>query len=387
MTEELRNKAAEWGAYLAGLDERDRTAAIAASKHAYAMSVPAEELDRPPVSTLGEFLAKEIDIPPILVKPGVVARGALTALISKGGKGKTTLSFNRLIRWAVEKPLFDELPDVMQPTSPLKSLIIENEGGGWHTQNKLRTILGNCGLTEEEQETAKSNVNIWGDGGWSSLRLDDPENLETVKRGIEAVEPDILFLEPFRLLWRGEENSSTEMLKVLESFYELANVYNISVMITHHESKGGVGDGADPMEKARGSTVFSDLGAVMERWAMAGQQREWSLTKWRFDDAPAPVRMTYDRETEGYKYVSENENQRKVIGILYRNPGSWMTVDEVREDLDTGESLDTVRKWLKSAYEDDAILRRAVPGGGAHQFCVAEGADEDDAGTAPMAIT
>ncbi len=381
------SKAQEWGQYLASLPSDDRDAAIRASKLAYASSLPADELDKPPVHTLGEFLATEISVPPILVAPGLVARGALTAMISKGGKGKTTLSFNRLLRWSVGRPLFDELPDVMKPTSPLRSLIIENEGGGWHTQNKLRTMLGQCGLTEEEQETAKQNVNIWGDGGWSSLRLDDPANLETVKRGVEACKPDILFLEPFRLLWRGEENSSTEMLKVLESFYDLANTYNIAVMVTHHESKGGVEDGGDAMEKARGSTVFSDLGAVMERWASAGQQREWSLTKWRFDDPPAPVRMTYDRETEGYRYVSEDESQRKVVTCLYQNPGSWMTVHDVRDELDTGESLDTVRRWLNKAYKDDAILRRGVPGGGAHQFCVAEGADEDDNNTAPLPVS
>jgi RecA-family ATPase len=307
--------AAEWGRHLAELPtDAAREQARAAARQARMLAMSEDELEKlgqPPVRTLGEFLDTEVEIPPMLVEPGLVARGGLTALIAKGGKGKTTLSFNRLIRWAMGKPLFAELPDVMAPTSPLRSLIIENEGAGWHTQNMLNAIIANNGFSPEEQAAAREGVHIWGDGGWSKMRLDAPENVEQVKRAVDRWKIDVLFMEPFRLLWRGEENSNSEMLAVLESFFDIAAEFGCAVMVSHHESKGAVIEGGDAMEKARGGSVFSDLGAVMERWAPVGQShREWSLTKWRYADPPAPIRMSYDRECGGYRYVPEDENVR-----------------------------------------------------------------------------
>lgn len=385
MTDVNLDLAQQWGTHLAELPtDTARDQARAAARQSRMLATSDEELEKigkPPIRTLGEFLDAEIEIPPMLVEPGLVARGGITALIAKGGKGKTTLSFNRLIRWAMGKPLFDELPEVMRPTDKIRSLIVENEGAGWHTQNMLNDIIGANGFSAEELAEARDNVHIWGDGGWSSLRMDDPANVELVKRGCEEIKPDIVFLEPFRLLWRGEENSSTEMMTVIEGLFEIAATYNCAIMVSHHESKGSVEDGADPMEKARGSSVFSDLGAVMERWAPVGNdQREWKLTKWRYADAPAPVRMRYDREIAGYEYVREDENVRAVMQVLAQSPGTWFDTHELRDE--TGETLDNVRKFANKAAEDGKVKRERAPGGGRMQYMLATSPDEDDGGLA-----
>src|SRR4051794_16822940 len=97
--------AEQWGKYLASLPEKQRAQARQAARQMFAMAVPDDELDKPPVRNLGEFVDEELELPPILVEPGLVARGAVTAMVAKGGKGKTTLSFNRLLRWACGRPL------------------------------------------------------------------------------------------------------------------------------------------------------------------------------------------------------------------------------------------------------------------------------------------
>lgn len=376
--------AREWGEYLAKLPtDAAREEAIRAARQARMLATPEEELDKigqPPIRTLGEFLDWEFPQVPMLVEPGIVARGGLTALVSKGGKGKTTLSFNRLIRWAMGKPLFDKLPEVMAPTKEIKSLIIENEGAGWHTQGMLNTMMDNSNFAAEDIEKARQNIHIWGDGGWSSLRMDDAENVAMVKRGCDQVEPDIVFLEPFRLLWRGEENSSTEMVNVIEGLFDVATTYNCGIMVSHHESKGGVEDGGDAMEKARGSTVFTDLGAVMERWAPVANDRlrEWKLTKWRYAPAPAPVRMEYVPARKGFDLVEEDAAVRSIIEVLAQTPGRWIDTHTLKDEV--GETMAKVRTDANKAYKEGLVKKQQAPGGGRMEYMLASSPDEDDNG-------
>lgn len=376
----------DWGEFLASLDDAERERARRAARQALMANIP-DDGGRPPVRKLGEFLDEELPTPPILVAPGLVARGGVTAMIAKGGKGKTTLSFNRLLRWACNRPLFGELPDVMAPTQHLRSLIIENEGGGWHTQKVLRRMLASGDFSDEDREWARDLVHVWGDGGWSKMKLDNPENLELVKRGVEATCADIVFLEPFRGLWKGDENSSTEMSNVLDAFHEIANEYNCAVMVTHHERKG-TGEGQDLMEQARGSGVFTDLGAVMESWRpVAGNdQREWKLTKARYEDAPAPVRMTFDRDKWGYTFVGENDNARRAIAVV-TNYGE-VTAAQVAQELE--ENQPTVTRWLNKASDDGRLEKRMkmnpTTGGRAYHFRLTDAPDEDEEGGGALPV-
>jgi hypothetical protein len=350
-----------WGKALAEMDEPARELARRAAKQALATQAPADEVGRPPVRTLGEYLDAEIQTPPYLVQPGLVARGAISSMTSRGGKGKTAVSLNRLLRWSVGLPLFDELPEVMAPVEPLRILLIENEGSPGHFQKIIRTILmyehpdEGAAFSDEHRATARKNLHVWGDGGWSGLKLDDPANLDLVKRGVEASQADLVFLEPFRGLWRGEENSATEMANVLDSLSGIANEYECGVLVTHHERKAGFE--LDEMDASRGSGVLEGHAAVMERWTpvQSGNQRELKWIKARFEEPPAPVRMQFIRERWGYRLVQEDEQVRRVLTILNEYPDSWLGVKDVASDLEESEA--TTRRYLNKAYDAEAIQR------------------------------
>ena len=381
---ELTNETIDYGDYLASLDSDEaRERAMRQLKQLVVAQLPDQEVAKPPITTLGEYLDTEIELPPVLVEPGLVARGAISAMIARGGKGKTAVSLNRLVRWSMGKPLIDDLPDLMKPVGPLKILIIENEGAPGHFQKVLRTILTENDFTDEEQQLARENVTIWGDGGWSGLKLDDPANIELVDRAVAETGCDIVFIEPFRGLWRGDENSSTEMANVLDSISDIANRYDCAAMITHHENKSGGSDGGDPMSAARGSSVMEAVCAVMERWSpvKGGRQRELSWIKARFDEAPAPVRLEFDREKWSYRYVAEEEGEREVLGFLSQFPGQYMTINEIKDEL--GETYARVRKWANSLADQDK-LRRRTDAGSIH-YCYSGGHEDDE--TAPLAIT
>ena len=360
---ELAPETEAYAAYLAGLPSDAMRQAAEQQKRMLVMAeLPDEEVGKPPVTALGDYLDNEIQLPPMLVEPGLVARGAISAMISRGGKGKTALSLNRLIRWSMGEPVFDELPDLMKPVGPLKVLLIENEGAPGHFQKVLSTILTRNEFTTAQIDMARENVHIWGDGGWSGLKVDDEKDLAMIDRAAGTTEADIIFIEPFRGLWKGEENSSTDMANVLDSLSGLANDHNAAVLITHHERKSGVEGNEDAMSAARGSGVLEAAAAVMERWkpVKAERQRELSWIKNRFEERPAEVRMEFERESWSYRLVQEDEAERDVLKMLGQFPDQYISLSEMSEDLD--ENYAKIRRVCQKLREDDRIREKRMDG-------------------------
>lgn len=361
----------KYGDYIAALpDQADRDAAKAALRQYVIAQLPEEQLGEDYlVSTLGEYLDRKIENPPMLVEPGLVARGALSSLTSRAGKGKTSISLNCLVRWSMGKPLFDELPDVLNPVAPLRVLVIENEGAPGHFQDILTRIISKNGFTEEEKGLARKNMHIWGDGGWSGLKLDREEDLKMVSAAVAKTQADIAFIEPFRGLWSGDENSSTDMAVVLDAMSQIASENQCAVMLTHHETKSGGGEEA--MDAARGSTAFEGHVAVMARWSpvRGGERSEMSWVKWRFAEPPAPIRMAFDRETWSFQLVTEGELERDVLKLLNQFPGDYFSLEEIRDELEmlTKEKA-SIRRACKSLTENDRLRERR--GDGAAQWSI-----------------
>lgn len=321
---------------------------------------PENALVPPPVHQMGEYLATEIPKPPMLVMPFQVARGALTALSSRAGKGKTTMTLNRALRWSVGRPMFDDLPDVMAPVAALKVLVIENEGSPGFFQEKLGMMADSQGFSAEEREQANENILIWGQGGFPRIKLDDDEDYDMVRRALEEHGPDIVIMDTFRTLWSGEENSATEMQVVLDRVAFIASEYELGVIVTHHERKSGPGDDGEQMSAVRGSTVLEGEAAVMERYkAIRDNVSELFWTKSRFGKAAAPVRMEFVWERWGYDYIPESASRRGVKELLVQNHGIAVTAREVAEEL--GEPVDKVRRWLNELSADDDEAVKALP--------------------------
>lgn len=376
----------KYGDYIAAMpDSASRDAAKQALRQYVVAQMPEEQLGEDyVVSTLGEYLDREIELPPMLVEPGLVARGALSSMTSRAGKGKTALSMNKLVRWSMGKPLFDDLPDVLAPVEPLRILMIENEGAPGHFQECLMKVLHKNDFTKAEIELARENVHIWGDGGWSGLKLDHDENVEMVSTAAARTRADIVFIEPFRGLWNGEENSSTEMNVVLDAMSRIANENMCAVMITHHETKSGGGEEA--MDAARGSTAFEGHVAVMERWShiRGGRQSELTWVKWRFAEKAAPVRMEFDRDRWSYRLVEESELERDVLKLLGQFPGDYFTLAEIMEELEmASKEAQSLRRTCKTLVDDNRLRERRADGGA--QWCI-KTSDNDDAGET-LAVT
>jgi len=347
-----------------------------------------DEVFEPPIRTLGKYLSDPIEVPPVLVEPYMVVRGGLTCTIGRAGKGKTVMNLNRILRWAAGRPMFDGWEDHdgnlnYNPAQPLKILVIENEGAGGLFHRQIGVML-NTGdyLTPEDRKLVRENVLIWGDGGYSGLKLDDPAKLDAVRAGCEKWEPDVVFVEPFRGLWNGEENSSTDMAVVVDALVEIGADFKCGVMLAHHERKSGVGEDGEKMSAGRGSTVLEGAVTVMENFesVVAGNFRELSVSKSRHGKAPNTVRMEWDGDAWWYKHVPMDAIQETIMDAIRDNNGEAMTISDLHEV--TQETKSRLRDAAKGMVKEQRL--RQMPGmpgeGGAGPRFMLPNEDSQDGG-------
>ena len=70
-----------------------------------------------------------------------------------------------------------------------------------------------------------------------SLRLDVDDHAERLESTVAALEPRLLLLDPLVRMHRGDENSSSDISRLLGFLRDLNRRYELSVILVHHMSK------------------------------------------------------------------------------------------------------------------------------------------------------
>lgn len=352
-------------AYFAELDPDARKEAFARVNATIKLQAPVENVDpAPPVHNLQEYFAMDLKEPPSLISDCQVVRGEITATIARAGRGKTTLLTNRMMRWAAGLPLFDDLPDVQAPDSPLRLLLIENEGSGYYMRENMEKLYEHIAIDEEKKELAMKNLMVWGDGGYTGLKVDRDEDLELVERALGEHNPDILLLEPFRGIWTGDENDNSAMEEVLDRLVGLANAHECGIMLSHHSNKAPIE--GDWMGSSRGATALEGKVAAMEVFypVHAEEQRElkWAKKRYGKKHAPAPIRMEYDFDTRSLKRIPDSELEQEVLSFLAGDdPPMWWSKAQIAEEVDeTQDRID--KKALRSLLAQGRIVKKNKEG-------------------------
>lgn len=367
---------------LAGLSPEERERQEKQLRLLVAARLPSDALERPlPIRTLAEYLTAEIEEPPAIIDPPILVRGELTVTVGKSGKGKTSLNLNRVLRWAAGLPVFDELPDVMVPVDKrhVRTLLIENEGSAGMFQERMRAMFNaEDRLPEDARPLVAENVLIWGDGGYQGLKIDDDKDYAEIRRGVEKFKPDVLFIEPFRGLWRGDENSNTEVAEVIDRLIRLATDYRLGVILGHHERKNSEGS-SDLMDLARGASALDGAAAAFEnlRQGKGGDYRDLSWSKARYR-APGPIRMQYDAINRWYHYVPDSVGEREIKDFLQTLEGEPATAKAIADAM--GEKYDHVSKVLTKLVQKGEAKRgnRGASGGVGYRLVTTD--DEDNGG-------
>lgn len=291
----------------------------------------------PPVRTLREYLSARVTVPPELVSPTMIVRGGVSAVVGSGGVGKTTLMLTRVLRWAAGLPWFDDVRLAYVPTKPLKTLVVENEGAGGLFHRKLHNMLANAPIDGDVIEQTLDNVLIWGDGGYSNFKLDNPESADLINTALrDTPDIDLVVLEPFSRLWSGDENSNTEMNALLSALEDLAGKHDVGVLIGHHRRKGMAGQGESVQDFARGASALE--GAVTHMEFLHRTKHGWAevdSTKNRYSDAPGPYYLEWQGNERGWYDVVDAV--QRVIDLIDER-GKALSIRQIgRKDGGLGE--------------------------------------------------
>ena len=84
-----------------------------------------------------------------------------------------------------------------------------------------------------------------------SLKLDTITGQLHLRRALTEIEPNVVILDPFYKLLRGEENESHDVLQILDFLDICIEDFNCAFLIMHHPGK-------DITKGARGSSVLDD---------------------------------------------------------------------------------------------------------------------------------
>lgn len=346
-------------------DEAERARLMAQVRMRAMEAAPDAAFDFANVASLRDYLATPIPIPPSLVWPTIAVRGEITTTLGRAGKGKTTMNLNRIFAWAAGRALFPGWTDhdgqeYLKPEKPLRTMIAENEGNAGMFHQKVGLLVHQGDLSDAEREMCLDNIYVHGDGGYSGMKLDNDEGVGRLRKSIESTPggpPDIIFIEPFRSLWRGEENSATDMAVVVDNLVAMATEYNCAIILSHHMRKGGVDEGDDKMSMARGSTVLEGVVAVMENFDSVkdGEYREMTWSKARYLPPPTPVRMEWDRDTGWYKWVPTSAVEDGIIAVLREADDEPLNLSGLAEE--TGESKSKLRPIMDQLVKDKRVKK------------------------------
>lgn len=173
---------------------------------------------------------------------------------------------------------------------PLRVLYVDREMGEWAMRDRLRPIHADI-----MNPVAPDNLFIECRSRKAVSLETGTVGLANLRAMVEQTEPAVLFLDPLRDLFSGDENDSGVMTKVFAEVFHLADEFGVTPIIVHHSAKPGTDPGmrraaGDPLNM-RGSSRIFDVGST---YAMLERRDGECLHVWlrlrHYHDPAGPVR-------------------------------------------------------------------------------------------------
>jgi hypothetical protein len=197
----------------------------------------------PQIKSYSQLMREQIDEPEVLIG-GILHRGGKLLL---GGGSKSFKS------WALidlSLSIFTGTEWWGQKCNQAKVLFINFEIQEWSFRNRLADVVKAKGLTEEQVR----DFDVWTLRGHAAdLTLIRP----MIEKHIEGKGYQAIVLDPnYMLMGERDENNAGDMASLMNEFEALAVRHNLSVILSHHFSKGNK-SGSESIDRFSGSGVFA----------------------------------------------------------------------------------------------------------------------------------
>lgn len=179
--------------------------------------------------SLPAFILPGAGHPSILVGDRWLSRGDLVILASTSGMGKSSLTLQMCVCWALGLGIFGGF----KPNGCLRVLIFQSEDSEGDVAEVWLSLIHAMKLTREQVEQVRSHVLIVTDrihrGGTFRAEL---------KRQVELHSPDLVVINPLLAFLGGDVNDSTDVgLFIREQLNSLNEPPRFGILIVHHTAK------------------------------------------------------------------------------------------------------------------------------------------------------
>ncbi len=232
--------------------------------------------------------ALETDPPPLdFILPGFLS-GTVGILIGSGGAGKSWLALE--IATAIASGGTADLLD-LRAAAGGKVLYVCLEDPELVLLHRVRAIGQRLG--KDQRDVVRENMQVKPlCGGAADLLM--PSFRDSLMRAAEGQR--LVIVDTLSRTHAGDENSNSDMARLLGSFERVCARSGASVMLVHHTRKGIVTETTERQHAARGATALVDnarWGAALDR--MTESESE-SLTDTEYSDDPLlPLPVTAQR--------------------------------------------------------------------------------------------
>lgn len=230
-----------------------------------------------------QILAAAQDEPEFLIK-GAITKSSLFMIQGDPESLKSWLAYDLALAGAHQREWLDfDAPD------PFSTLILNFDNPDWELGRRLKKL----GLKPEDKNTI--HAHLLGDArvpeGLPAL-LQLPEGLDALLFIADELKPDLIVVDSLRQSHFGEEESSSDAMRLMSAFKAIsAAAHGATVILLHHLRKMQQGKKrarGESIQEARGSTEFiasldgsitvTREGAKEENQAVAiwGKTRGWN---------------------------------------------------------------------------------------------------------------
>ena len=178
---------------------------------------------------LGEFCVLPDDDDTVLLGDGrYICRGAICATVSTSGMGKSSMSIQEAMLYALGRPFFG-----IKPNGPLRSLVMQSEDDAGDIGEIVESVTAGLELTKEEMQIVSNNVHIVSD------KISRGEAFITqLMEHASEFQPDLVWINPLQAFFKGDLTSGEDLGNFIREQLGWANREDKwAYMLIHHTTK------------------------------------------------------------------------------------------------------------------------------------------------------
>jgi hypothetical protein len=164
-----------------------------------------------------------------VLKSRYLCKGGGMLLVGPTGIGKSSLSMQMMISWALGRPLFG-----IEPAGPFTSLIIQAENDEGDMAEMRDGVYSGLNLTVEDRALASSKIFVVDE----NTRTSEEFFNDTVKPMLKTIKPDLLWIDTALAYLGGDNNSQQAVGAFLRNqLNPLLTEFNCAAIVVHHTNK------------------------------------------------------------------------------------------------------------------------------------------------------